>query len=352
MADDPDKVGKLLEEARARPPGQREAFLEEQCEDEALRREIASLLAAYEEAPHLVEGIADAVVDPALSAFEHTQAAARGADPLELVGTQVGRYVVEEVLGGGGMGIVYRAHDQRLDRDVALKFLPPFLVSNPEAEERFVREARAAATLDHPNVTTVHEIGRVPGGEAQGLRFIAMGYYDGETLRDVLDREGPLPLETALDYAAQICEGLQAAHDAGIVHRDVKPANVMITDKGTVKLLDFGLAKAATKTRLTDPEQKLGTAAYMSPEQAEGEKVSTQTDVWAIGVVLYEMLAGERPFEGGGRRPFSTRFCTRSQSQLGPTVRTSPPPWSRSSSGVWKKSQTIGTPRWGRCSTT
>jgi serine/threonine protein kinase len=190
------------------------------------------------------------------------------------------------------MGIVYRARDLDLDRTVALKFLPPYLSNHPEAQERFVREARAAARIDHPNIATVHEIGRTEGGR----RFIAMDYYRGETLKEKLARRGALPIEEAVRYATQIANGLAVAHEAGIVHRDVKPANVIVTEEETVKLVDFGLARISWESELTDPGRRLGTAAYMSPEQAKGEEVDRRTDLWSLGVILYEMLAGVRPF--------------------------------------------------------
>jgi len=288
-----DRVERLFEEALARPVGERGAFLEESCNDPVVRREVASLLEMADEAEDLFDRLT-----PAVREQRRQQKAEWGSgtpdDPLDLEDTQVGRYQVEKHLGGGGMGVVYRARDTALDRPVALKFLPPHLAAHPEAEERFVREAKAAAALDDPHIATIHEIGETEAGR----RFIAMTYYEGETLKEKLDREGSLPVEEALGYAEQIAEALAWAHDAGIVHRDVKPANVMVTGAGDVKLLDFGLAQVAAETRLTAPEQKLGTAAYMSPEQADGKEVGAQTDVWALGVVLYEMLAGERPFRG------------------------------------------------------
>ena len=306
-----EKVGRALEEALKRPPGTRRAFLEERCEEEALRAEVASLLAAHEEESGLFEELAGGAAASALGELVEGRAkgtdgeapegkapGGTGSDPLGLEGSRVGRYEVDGHLGGGGMGIVYRARDPELGRAVALKFLPPYLAAREEAERRFVREARAAAALEHSHVATVHEIGRVEAGAAQGQRYIAMAYYEGETLTEKLDREGPLPVEQAIRYVEQIAGALSAAHEAGIVHRDVKPANVMVTEEGTVKLLDFGLARAAADTRLTETGRGLGTAAYMSPEQARGEDVGPPTDLWALGILLYEMLAGDRPFEG------------------------------------------------------
>jgi tetratricopeptide (TPR) repeat protein len=205
-------------------------------------------------------------------------------------GATVGRYRVMERIGAGGMGTVYRARDEALARDVALKLLPPHLATDPDAKARFLREARAVGALDHPNVCTVHEV-----GEAQdGGSYLAMALYRGETLKKRLAR-GPLPVEQAVAVAAGIARGLEAAHARGIVHRDVKPGNVFLPEDGGVKLLDFGLAKAADHT-VTRPGVTPGTVAYMSPEQVEGGPV----DLWSLGVVLYEMLTGVRPFRGEG----------------------------------------------------
>jgi serine/threonine protein kinase/Tol biopolymer transport system component len=205
------------------------------------------------------------------------------------------RYQILEPVGGGGMGVVYKARDLRLGRIVALKFLPPELTRDPEAKERFLQEARTASTLDHPNVCTVHEIGE----DADGRLFLAMAFYDGETLKKRLG-EGPLPVDEAADIAKQVAQGLTKAHRQGIIHRDVKPANLMLTGDGVVKILDFGIAKLAGSAALglTRAGSSVGTPAYMSPEQARGEEVDGRSDVWSLGAVLYEMLAGRRPFPG------------------------------------------------------
>ena len=208
-----------------------------------------------------------------------------------MIGKKVSHYEILDKLGGGGMGVVYRARDTRLDRIVALKFLPPHLSDSSVARERFIQEAQAASALDHPNICTVHDI-----GTDEGELFIAMAYYSGGTLKKKLE-EGPLEVSDALANAIQIAEGLARAHEAGIVHRDVKPPNVMVTDRGEVKVVDFGLAKMPDKN-LTESGTLMGTAAYMSPEQVRGEKVDERTDVWSLGVVLFEMLKGEPPFRG------------------------------------------------------
>lgn len=210
-----------------------------------------------------------------------------------VIGEQVSHYRIIERLGDGGMGEVFKAEDLRLERRVALKFLPPELGRDPVAKERFVQEAKAASALDHRNLCTIHDIDETEDGRL----FIAMAFYQGETLAERL-AGGPLALEDALEIAEQVAEGLVEAHARGIVHRDVKPANLMITRRGVVKILDFGLAKLAEGPGLTKTGTSLGTPAYMSPEQARGEEVDHRTDLWSLGVVLYEMLAGRRPFRG------------------------------------------------------
>jgi predicted ATPase len=209
-----------------------------------------------------------------------------------MIGKTVSHYRIVEKLGEGGMGAVYRAEDTKLKRIVALKFLPSDLTSDPEARERFVREAQAASSLDHPNICTVHEIDATEDGQL----FIAMACCQGESLKNRIQR-GPLALEDAVDIATQVAQGLSKAHARSIVHRDIKPGNIVVTEDGIAKIVDFGLAKPAGRTSLTRAGTTLGTAAYMSPEQARGDAVDQRTDVWSLGVVLYEMLAGERPFK-------------------------------------------------------
>lgn len=210
-----------------------------------------------------------------------------------MIGKTVAHYKILEKIGKGGMGVVYKAEDTKLKRTVALKFLPPDLTRDPEANKRFIQEAQAASALDHANICTIHEINETHDGQM----FICMAYYEGESLQEKIER-GPLKLEEALNFAIQTAEGLQEAHQKGIVHRDIKPANIMVTLRGQVKIMDFGLAKLASQTKLTKVGTTLGTAAYMSPEQARGEVVDYRTDIWSLGVVLHEMLTGGLPFKG------------------------------------------------------
>jgi TolB-like protein/Tfp pilus assembly protein PilF/predicted Ser/Thr protein kinase len=203
-----------------------------------------------------------------------------------------GKYRIISELGKGGMGVVYEAEDAKLERCVALKFLPPELTEDPEARERFVREAKAAAALSHAHICTVYEI-----GEEECRLFIAMEYIEGQSLRQKIMR-GPLPQAEALEIAIQVAEGLAEAHKKKIIHRDIKPGNIMLTEKGTAKVMDFGLAKALGRSLITKEAKSMGTVAYMSPEQARSQPVDYRTDIWSLGVVLYEMLTSQLPFKG------------------------------------------------------
>ena len=210
-----------------------------------------------------------------------------------LPGTQLGPYEIVSQLGQGGMGVVYEARDPRLKRRVAIKLLPPDLTRDETAKQRFLKEAQAASALDHPNICTVFEINETDDGQL----YLVMAHYEGETLKERVSR-GPLELDAAIDIATQVGEGLAEAHGAGIVHRDIKPANLFVTKSGVVKILDFGLAKLAGSEGITQTGTALGTVAYMSPEQAKGQEVDHRTDIWSLGVVVYEMLAGTPPFVG------------------------------------------------------
>ena len=238
------------------------------------------------------------------SNFKDSDGAKRNRDAIVMIGQIVSHYKIIEKLGAGGMGIVYKAEDTKLKRTVALKFLPPELTRDEEAKKRFIHEAQAASTLEHTNICNIHEINETGDGQL----FIVMACYDGQSLRDRIaggnvgaSRPGatvPLPIDDAINITLQIARGLQKAHAAGIVHRDIKPANIMITSDDVVKILDFGLAKLSGQTRLTRDGSTPGTVAYMSPEQLSGKEIDQRSDIWSLGIVLYEMVSGQLPFSG------------------------------------------------------
>jgi len=210
-----------------------------------------------------------------------------------MIGKIISHYRIIKQLGSGGMGVVYKAEDTKLKRTVALKFLPPELTRDPEAKARFTREAQAASALEHNNICNIHEIDETEGGQL----FIAMACYEGESLKEKIE-SGPLKIEDSIDIAMQIAQGLQRAHKKGIVHRDIKPSNIFITHDDVVKIIDFGLAKLTGRTVLTKEGTTFGTVNYMSPEQTRGEEIDHRTDIWSLGVILYEMTTGQSPFKG------------------------------------------------------
>lgn len=288
-----DQAERLFERALALQPEARSAFVEEaSLRDPPLREELMSLLQDAEAADKFFDRLSEAVFSSSYSSGGEETLTAQPQDSELLEGDMAGHYRIVSFIGSGGMGSVYRAHDTRLNRDVALKFLPSYLGAEPDARERLLMEARAAAALDHPNVCSIHEIGETDDGRL----FIAMPCYEGETLKKRL-RRGPLSLEESVATAIQVARGLNAAHSRGIIHRDVKPGNVIVGSDGTVRLLDFGLAMVIDAS-LASSGITPGTVAYMSPEHARGSAVDPRTDLWSLGVVLYEMLAGVRPFRG------------------------------------------------------
>jgi serine/threonine protein kinase len=289
------KVKGIFQSALDRAPGERSAFLANACGgDEPLRKEVESLIASHEKDGSFIDS-------PAYEAA----AGMLASDPELTVGQTIGHYEILSTLGKGGMGEVYLAQDIKLSRKVALKVLPGAFTQDQERLRRFEQEARATSALNHPNILTIFEI-----GEADGRHYIAAEFIEGETLGQRI-AVGPLKLGETLDIAEQIASALSAAHGAGIVHRDVKPENIMIRRDGIVKVLDFGLAKLAQiqsgrsgpddSTRAlvkTSPGVVMGTVAYMSPEQARGLALDARTDIWSLGVVIYEMLTGSAPFSG------------------------------------------------------
>jgi non-specific serine/threonine protein kinase len=381
------EIDRLYHAALELERGDRTAFVNKACAgDEDLQREVESLLAQEDGGDGFLEAPALEVAARALAQEQaHATNAASGAAPL--TGRTILHYRLLEKLGRGGMGVVYKAEDTRLGRLVAMKFLTPPTPRpayghldkapehDPQAVERFKREARAASALSHPNICVVHDV-----GEYEGQPFIVMELLEGRTLKRLIEA-GPLKVEQLLDLAMQIADALDAAHSKGIIHRDINPANIFISSRGQVKVLDFGLAKwahgvevpavaaggvgsgsrgqdasgriaPATSARgegLTTPGMAVGTVAYMSPEQARGEKLDTRTDLFSLGAVLYEMATGQQAFGGPTTAVVFAALLTQPPGGSTTTLRPCPRGWNTSSTRLWRKTPPCVTNRLLTC---
>src|ERR1051326_3751037 len=304
------QIDNLLQSALERPPEERNHFLRSACAgDEALEAEVQSLLQAQLQAGHFLERPAIEVAAQALTVLGNGNIQESFSEPAEgaarSLPSHIGHYRIISLVGKGGMGEVYRAHDSKLGRDVALKVLPNKFANDPDRLSRFQREAQLLATLNHPNILTIYDV-----GTHEGSPYVVSEMLEGETLHSRL-LKGMLPLRKATDYALQLAKGLAAAHSKGVLHRDLKPENLFLTNDGRVKILDFGLAKLrpseiagpaeSSGSALgleTQPGVIMGTVGYMSPEQARGLRTDHRSDIFSFGAIYYEMVGGQRAFEG------------------------------------------------------
>jgi serine/threonine protein kinase len=308
------QIEELFEAAQQQPADRRAEFLRKACPgDPELRAEVESLLKAADSRDPLLDG------SPLSSIAERP--------PALKPGDKLGNFEIEAMLGRGGMGEVYRARDLRLKREVAVKTLPSGFAGDRDRVARFEREARAASALNHPNIVIVYDIGR--DGD---VSYIVSEVVEGETLARLLER-GPLPLRKLIDLGTQICDGLAAAHAAGVVHRDLKPGNIMLNRDGRVKILDFGLARQdrvlgaeSSTMEVSQPGLILGTAGYMSPEQVRGEPTDARSDLFSLGLILYEMASGKRAFSGNSSIEVMNAILKDDPPELPPA---SPPPLDR-----------------------
>jgi len=334
------QINDLYHASLERDPPERDAFIAQACgDDEELRREVESLIASHEEADSFIE-------QPVFDAVARLLTADK---PQLLAGRQIGHYEICAELGTGGMGEVYLAQDTTLGRQVAIKLLRDRFTSEKDRVRRFQQEARSASALNLPNIVTIHEI-----GEVENRHYIATEFIDGQTLREIITT-GPMPFAEALDVAIQVTNALAAAHESGIIHRDIKPENIMVRRRDhLVKVLDFGLAKlmdepsdqpstdpGAAAFLETDPNTVMGTVSYMSPEQARRLPVDTRTDVFSLGVVLYELMGGRRPFRESSRADLLPRSLRRIPSRSLPTALMCRANWSESSRRRSRKMQLI-----------
>ncbi|MDQ2746447.1 MAG: serine/threonine protein kinase [Acidobacteriota bacterium] len=303
------QIDELFDAVLEIPNERREAFLSEKCGgDDELKLEVISLLDAQKETERFLENSAMNLMAKEIA---HNR-----TDVFSFVGQEFGTYKIEKPIGAGGMGEVYLAHDDKLNRKVALKILPAEFIADAERIKRFEREARMISALNHPNIVTIYDV-----GAANGVDFIATEFVEGETVRELIERG--VDFRQTLSIISQTCEALAAAHKSGIIHRDIKPENIMLRPDGFVKVLDFGLAKLVEhhepQRNLSNYTQKgiiIGTPAYMSPKQVSDDRIDHRTDLWSVGVVLYEMLTGVNPFKGETRQETFQKILSETPSSV------------------------------------